>query len=182
MPTTYQEVLDFWFSVEVSPLWFRSTPAFDAQLRERFLATWRAAADGKLEDWYSTAEGALALIIVLDQFPLNMFRGKPESFSTEAQARQVAETAIEKGWDGKLDTTQLTFLYMPFMHSENMADQDRSVSLYEAAGMGDHARYARHHRGLIQRFDRFPHRNAILGRESSSEELEYLASKEAFHG
>jgi uncharacterized protein (DUF924 family) len=137
---------------------------------------------GDLDSWQNTPEGALALVIVLDQFPLNMFRGKPESFSTESQSREVARKAIAKGWDEKLEISSLAFLYMPFMHSENLEDQDRSVYLFEAAGLIDNLRFAKHHRELIRRFGRFPHRNAILGRESSEEELEYLASREAFHG
>jgi uncharacterized protein (DUF924 family) len=166
----------------VKPLWFRSTPAFDEGLRERYLDTWQAAAAGGLEHWRQNPQGALALVIVLDQFPLNMFRGRAEGFSTEARAREVAAEAIGKGWDKALDKSRLAFLYMPFMHSENLADQDRSVALFEAAGLTDNLRFARHHRELIRRFGRFPHRNAILGRASSEEELEYLASKEAFHG
>jgi len=178
----YKAVLDFWFSDSVKPLWFRSTPAFDEELCERFLTTWQAAASGELRRWAESPEGALALVIVLDQFPLNMFRGKAESFSTEARSREVAREAVEKGWDKELDTSRLAFLYMPFMHSENLDDQDRSVALFEAAGLTDNLRFAMHHRELIRRFGRFPHRNAILGRASSEDELTYLASKEAFLG
>lgn len=182
MSTDYQEVLGFWFSERVKPLWFRSTPEFDAELRERFLSTWQAAAAGQLGMWCEAPEGALALVIVLDQFPLNMFRGKPESFSTEALSRDVAAAAIDKGWDRQIEKSRLAFFYLPFMHSEDMADQDRSVALFEAAGLQENLRFARHHRELIRRFGRFPHRNTILARTSSDEELAYLASKEAFHG
>lgn len=182
MSTDYQEVLEFWFSEKAKPLWFRSTPEFDAELRNRYLTTWQAAAAGQLGDWCDTPEGALALVIVLDQFPLNIFRGKPESFSTEAQSRNVAAAAIDKGWDRQIEKSRLAFLYLPFMHSEDLADQDRSVVLFEEAGLQDNLRFARHHRELIRRFGRFPHRNVILGRTSSDEELAYLDSKEAFHG
>lgn len=182
MTEAYQAILDFWYSDRVKSLWFRSTPSFDEELRERFLKTWQAASSGQLDSWAESPEGALALVIVLDQFPLNMFRGKPESFSTEAQSREVAREAVERGWDRELDASCLAFLYMPFMHSENLDDQDRSVALFEAAGLTDNLRFARHHRELIRRFGRFPHRNAILGRESSEEELNYLASREAFLG
>lgn len=179
---SYQEILDFWFADEVKPLWFRSTPEFDDALRERFVATWQAAAAGELDHWAESPGGSLALVIVLDQFPLNMFRGMPESFSTEARAREIAKATIDKGWDKQIDIARLVFLYLPLMHSEDLSDQDRSVALFEAAGLSDNLRFAKHHRELIRRFGRFPHRNAILGRESSGEELTYLASKEAFHG
>ncbi len=178
----YQEIITFWFSERVRPMWFRSTPEFDDEVRERFLETWQRAAAGGLEHWRQSAEGMLALIIVLDQFPLHMFRGKAESFSTADQALVVAAEAVVKGLDRELEYGQLPFLYMPFMHSEKLDDQNRSVALFEAAGLEENLRFARHHRELIRRFGRFPHRNAILGRPSTAEELDYLASKEAFHG
>jgi len=182
MPVSPQEILEFWFSGDVRPFWFRSTPEFDARLRGRFLAVWQAAARGELEGWRETPEGALALVIVLDQFPLNMFRGQPESFVTEEQSREVAAAAIDQGWDRELDDAGKAFLYLPLMHSEALADQDRSVHLYRDAGLVDSLRWAEHHRGIIRRFGRFPHRNEVLGRESTREEIMWLASKEAFRG
>ena len=176
------DVLAFWFAESSKPLWFDSTPDFDRTLDERFLATYRAAAAGELADWEDTPSGALALAIALDQFPLNMFRGQPESFATEAAARAVADRAIARGFDRELNPTQKMFLYLPFMHGETLADQDRSVQLFEQAGLEDSLRFARHHRDLIRRFGRFPHRNAILGRDSTPAEIAYLASPEAFHG
>ena len=176
------EILEFWFAEAVKPLWFASTPEFDAALRERFLATYRAAATGQLEDWERTPLGALALVIVLDQFPLNLFRGQPESFATEAAARVVADRAIARGSDLEMSPEQRLFLYLPFMHGEALADQERSVRLFQQAGLEESLRFARHHRDLIRRFGRFPHRNAILGRESTPEEIAYLASPEAFLG
>jgi len=176
------EVVAFWFAEDVKPLWFAATPEFDKALRERFLTTYRAAANEQLQEWEETASGALALVIVLDQFPLNMFRGQPESFVTEAASREVADRAIARGFDQELPLEQRQFLYLPFMHSEALADQDRSVRLYEQPGLEDNLRYAHHHRDLIRRFGRFPHRNAILGRVSTAEESAYLASSEAFHG
>jgi uncharacterized protein (DUF924 family) len=176
------EVLAFWFALGVQPLWFASTPDFDEILRTRFLETCRAAAAGQLPDWEATAEGALALVIVLDQFPLNLFRGQPESFATEAAARQIADRAIGQGFDQALSPIQRQFLYMPFMHSEALADQERSVRLYQQPDLADSLRFARHHHDLIQQFGRFPHRNAILGRVSTADELAYLTSPEAFHG
>lgn len=176
------EILEFWFAAEVKPLWFASTPEFDEALRERFLATYRAAATGQLEDWERTTLGALALVIVLDQFPLNLFRGQPESFATEAAARVVANRAIACGFDREMSPEQRLFLYLPFMHGEALADQERSVRLFQQAGLEESLRFARHHRDLIRRFGRFPHRNAILGRESTPDEIAYLASPEAFLG
>ena len=177
-----REIIDFWFSDEVSKFWFDSTPAFDRQLRERYRETWEQAKRGELDHWMESAEGCLALVILLDQFPLNMFRGQAESFSTEAQSREVARVAIERGFDAELDDKQKAFLYLPFMHSEDLADQERSVRLYEQPGLESNLRFARHHREIIREFGRFPHRNAALGRESSATEIEYLNSKQAFKG
>lgn len=176
------EILTFWFAEPAQALWFNATPAFDYSIRERFLPTYRAAAVGHLTAWEKAAKGALALAIVLDQFPLNMFRGQAESFATEAAAREVAERAMARGFDWALAPIERLFLYLPFMHSEKLADQDRSVRLFEQLGLDESVRFARHHRGLILRFGRFPHRNAILGRENTPEEIAYLVSPEAFHG
>jgi uncharacterized protein (DUF924 family) len=177
-----RKVLDFWFSADTRPLWFRSTPEFDARLCEDFLDVWQAAARGELEHWGRTPEGALALVIVLDQFPLNMFRGEAESFSTEALSRRVAREAIDRGWDRDLDDAGKAFLYLPFMHSEALEDQDRSVQLFRDAGLVDNLRWAEHHREIIRRFGRFPHRNVALGRASTHEEKEWLQSSGAFQG
>lgn len=159
-----------------------STPALDAEIRERFEQIWLAAKSGQLDAWKASAEGCLALCIVLDQFPLNMFRGEARSFSTEQQAVAVTKHAVAQGFDQQLPPERVMFLYMPLMHSEHLADQDESVRLFNAVGLLDNARFAEHHRGIVQRFGRFPHRNAALGRESTPAELEYLNSKEAFKG
>lgn len=179
---TANELITFWFLEQVRPLWFNSTPEFDDELREHYLDTYRAALSGELAYWADTAEGALALIICLDQLPLNMFRGQVESFAGEAPSRRIAELAIEKGFDQSLDNAQKAFLYMPFMHSEDLADQDRVLELFEQAGLMDNLHWAKHHREIIVRFGRFPHRNVILGRESTAEEVAWLASDEAFAG
>lgn len=147
-----------------------------------YLATREAERAGTLAIWESTPEGELALVIVLDQFPLNMFRGEPLSFSTEAAAREVAGRAIARRFDDTLPGEQRALLYLPYMHSENLDDQQRSVALFERAGLTENPRYARHHRDIVARFGRFPHRNVILDRPSTPEEMAYLASKEAFHG
>lgn len=177
-----QEILDYWFSAPVSKQWFSATEELDQAIGERFQHLWVQASEGQLDHWMTSAEGCLALVILLDQFPLNMFRGQPESFSTEAQARCVAGFAIKRGFDQALDGARLAFLYMPYMHSEDLQDQGTSVELYERAGLQDNLAFARHHREIVRRFGRFPHRNAILGRPSTPEELEYLASEGAFTG
>jgi uncharacterized protein (DUF924 family) len=175
-------ILEFWFSDEARPCWFASTPAFDREVAERFLDVWQAAARGDLDGWAATPQGALALVIVLDQFPLHLFRGRADAFATEAQARAVTRRALANGWDGSLAPEQRAFLYLPLMHSESLQDQEASVALYEALGLAESLHWARHHRELIRRFGRFPHRNAALGRTSTPDELAYLASDEAFKG
>ena len=177
-----QSIVEFWFSDKVRPLWFQSTPEFDAELRIRFESLWQAAGQGSLDDWVETPEGALALVIVLDQLPLNIYRGEALGFSTEAKAREIATRAVERKLDADLTDEQKAFLYMPFMHSESMEDQDKSVALYDAAGLAENLKFAQHHRDIIRRFGRFPHRNKILGRHSTQAELDYLVSDEAFHG
>jgi uncharacterized protein (DUF924 family) len=179
---TAAEVLDFWFAEGMRGQWFRATPALDEAIRTRFEPAWQAAAGGEYDDWAQTASGALALVIVLDQFPLNMFRGQPRAFSSEQQAVVVTLAAIERGLDRQLSGDRLAFLYMPLMHSEDLTHQDLSVRLFEAAGLEENLRFARHHRDLVARFGRFPHRNAILGRESTAGERAYLASGKAFTG
>lgn len=180
--TTPAEIIAFWFSERVQPLWFNSTAEFDTELREHFLHTCLAALKGELAHWAETPEGALALVICLDQLPLNMFRGEVKSFSGESASRQIAARAIERGFDQSLGDAQKAFLYMPFMHSEDLADQDRVLELFEQAGLLDNLHWAKHHREIVRRFGRFPHRNAILGRASTPEEVAYLASDGAFHG
>ncbi len=179
---TPQILLDFWFAPEHEKFWFNSTPQFDQQIREQFENIWLAAKEGQLVDWERSAEGALALVILLDQLPLNMYRGLLQSFSTEAQAREVSGRAIELGFDQSLADSGKAFLYMPFMHSEDRVDQDRSVALYKAAGLSENLKFAQHHREIVRRFGRFPHRNAILCRTSTADEEVWLASDEAFLG
>ena len=177
-----QNVLDYWYSPAMRERWFASTPALDQEIRDNFETLWQRAANGELNDWQQSAEGCLALVIVLDQLPLNMFRGKLQGFQTEQQAVAVSKYAIEKKFDQQLPVDRLSFLYMPLMHSEQLADQDLSVSLFAAAKLENNLRFAQHHRELIRKFGRFPHRNHILNRASTAAEIEYLASKEAFLG
>ena len=177
-----QDIIDFWFSEEVRKLWFNSTPEFDATLRTRYQSTWEQAGRGELDDWMQSPEGCLALVILLDQFPLNMFRGEGRCFSTEAKSREVARAAIEQGFDEQIAIEQRAFLYMPFMHSESLADQQYALQLFDQPGLEGNLRFAHHHHGIVEKFGRFPHRNEMLGRESTPEEVEYLNSKEAFTG
>ncbi|MBT9612763.1 MAG: DUF924 domain-containing protein [Burkholderiales bacterium] len=176
------DILDFWFAEAMRSKWFASTPQLDAAIKEQFERVWEAALRGEWDDWLGSPDGCLALVIILDQLPLNMFRGTAKSFASEAKSRDIARHAIDQGYDKQIDSARLAFLYMPFMHSENLADQDFSVGLFEAAGLENNLRFAKHHREIVRRFGRFPHRNTILGRVSTPQELDYLNSKEAFKG
>ena len=177
-----RQVLDFWFDADKRRCWFRSTPDLDALIRERFASTWEAAREGRLHTWLQQADAALALVIVLDQMPLNMFRGQAQAFASEAQAREATLHAISQGHDRGMVDQRRQFFYLPLMHSERLADQDMAVELLDKAGMQDNLRWARHHREIVRRFGRFPHRNAILGRPSTERERAWLASEQAFRG
>ena len=179
---TPEEILNFWYSEPMNQHWFKSTPEIDRNIRNQFEQLWQKAAQSKLDSWMQTAEGCLALIILLDQLPLNMFRGEAKSFSTEAQSIECALHGIMRGFDRQIPHAQLSFFYMPLMHSELLEHQDLAVQMFERAGLDDNARFARHHQGIVQQFGRFPHRNEILGRESSEAELCYLQSDQAFTG
>lgn len=172
-----QEILHFWFEETQPAQWFQKNDAFDELIRDRFLGTYRLAADGVCDLWRDDADGCVALCIVLDQFPRNIFRGQPESFATDAKALLVSKHAIARGFDQTLPPVQRRFLYLPFEHSEEMPDQQRSVALFQSMQGDDPLGYdyALRHLEVIERFGRFPHRNAILGRKNTSEEDEYLA-------
>jgi uncharacterized protein (DUF924 family) len=169
-----REVLEFWRAAGPA-LWFAKDEKFDARFRERFLAAHEAAARGELEHWIATAEGALSLVILLDQFPRNAFRGTPRMYDTDALARKAAAKALAAGYDQRLPVELRKFFVLPFAHSEELADQERAVALARRIGPEDLA-HAEHHRDIVRRFGRFPHRNAILGRESTPEERQYLES------
>ena len=179
---TPQDIIDYWYSDRIRKHWFASTPELDNEIQARFESVWERAAAGELDDWCDDALGCLALVIILDQFPLNMFRGQAKSFQTERKAIEVAKLAVVNKFDHLIDKDKLAFLFMPLMHSENLTDQDMSVQLYEAYGLEHNLKFAKHHRELVRRFGRFPHRNTILGRDSTAEEHEYLASEQAFKG
>ena len=154
--------------------WFAAEAAVDSELRSRFLPLYAAAGKGLLRDWESDAEGALALVVVLDQFPRNMFRGNGAAFRHDALARDVAERAIARGFDKQYATLERRFFYLPFMHSENLADQERCCELCRAAGDQEGLAYAEEHAAIIRRFGRFPHRNVALGRATTPEERAFL--------
>jgi uncharacterized protein (DUF924 family) len=172
------QVIEFWVNAGKAQ-WFGHSPAFDAQIREGFEAAHHAAARSEFKDWEQSAEGALALLLLLDQFPRNLYRGSAHAFATDPLARGVAERAIAAGHDQAHPSELRGFFYLPFEHSEAMADQDRSVSLFQqdaaSGGPQDYLDYAVLHRDIIARFGRFPHRNACLGRASTPEEEAFLA-------
>jgi uncharacterized protein (DUF924 family) len=167
------DVVAFWQAVGPEK-WFEKDDALDAAVRERFLATYEDAAAGRLTDWEKSPEGTLALLIVLDQFPRNMFRGSARTFAADAQARALADRALARGFDRKVDPALRTFFYLPFMHSETLPDQERCVALYRALGDAESLRYAEDHADIIRRFGRFPHRNAVLGRTTTAQEQAFL--------
>ena len=177
-----QDVLDFWFGAPGSPeygksrsVWFKKSDAFDQEVRDRFLAVHEQAARGELTAWDDTPQSLLALIIVLDQFPRNMFRNDARAFATDALAQAAAQRMVERGWDRKLSAIERGFAYLPYEHAEDIAMQQRGVALFESDPvMADAAQWARKHHDIIARFGRFPHRNTVLGRSSTPEETEFL--------
>ena len=179
---TPQEIVRFWAEEVGEARWFDPDAALDAEIARRFGDTYALAHDGKLSDWENSADGALALLILLDQFPRNMFRGKAEAFATDPQARAIAERAIARGFDLVVPLPLRCFFYLPFTHSERMADQERGVAL-TAERLGSDTKqhaYALLHRDIIGKFGRFPGRNVALRRQSTPEELEFLKSKPPF--
>jgi uncharacterized protein (DUF924 family) len=167
------EVLQFWRAAGAQR-WFQQDDAFDADFRARFLPAHEAAAAGRLDHWAQSAPGALALVLLLDQFPRNAFRGTARMYATDAQARAIADAALRQGYPQEVDPDLRQFFTLPFMHSERLPDLERCVALNRAEG-GEPLRYALHHRDIVQRFGRFPHRNRILGRATTEEEQRFLA-------
>lgn len=167
-------VLEFWFAPGMEKRWFASDPALDGEIAVHFCHDVLQALEGRLDHWAEDADGALALILLLDQFPRNLFRRTPQAFAGDEPARAVARKAVERGWDGQVAPARRTFFYLPFEHSEVLEDQLLCVSLFEKAGDADGLLWAGKHLEIIRRFGRFPHRNAALGRESTAEELEFL--------
>jgi uncharacterized protein (DUF924 family) len=174
-PAWVDAVLRFWFDECGPRQWFARDDAFDAALRERFGALHEHLAGGDWPIGADTPRHALAAIVVLDQFSRNLHRGDAQAFANDRRARKLADDAIEQGFDNEMTPAQRLFLYLPFEHGESLADQHRAVALVEALGNAEWTRYAIAHRDLIERFGRFPHRNAALGRASTPEELDALA-------
>jgi uncharacterized protein (DUF924 family) len=174
MSVTPHDVIDFWRNAGPA-LWFSKDDAFDGAIGQGFLATYEAAAAGALADWELTAEGTLALLLVLDQFPRNMFRNSARAFAADPLALAIAERAIGKGFDHLIGPDLRVFVYLPLEHCEQIGVQLRSVALIETLGDEVYTRFAIVHRDIIARYGRFPHRNALLGRETTPDELIYLA-------
>ncbi len=176
MRDTKNEVLRFWFEETKPAQWFQKNTAFDADIAERFMLTYDMAKKDLCASWAKDADGALALCIVLDQFPRNMFRDTAKSFESDAKILLIAKDAVNKGFDQILSPLKRRFIYMPFMHSEDVFEQKRSVKLFASMKDDDPLSYdyALKHLEVIEKFGRFPHRNKILGRQSSDEELKYL--------
>lgn len=175
----YTDVIAFWFE-EIEPKsWWVKDEAFDQLLRDRFLGTHSAAAKAELFQWRSEPEGRLAEIIILDQFSRNMFRESAKAFAYDAIALVLSQTAIDVGDDQKLSSQQRSFLYMPFMHSESIKIHEKAVGLFGQPGLEGNLEFELKHKAIIEKFGRYPHRNDILGRESTAEELEFLAGPDS---
>ena len=168
-------VLAFWFEEHGPKDWFAKNPAFDAEIGRRFGALHARAARGELDSWAKRPRGALALVIVLDQFSRNMQRDSVKAFACDAKARDLARRAVDRGFDGQLDDREKTFLYLPFEHSEDPRDQELSIRCFARLADKSLLGWAEKHKAIIDRFGRYPHRNAALGRASTPEEIAFLA-------
>ncbi len=182
MRDTQQEILHFWFEELDPQQWFQQSNSVDEEIRERFAVTHEMAADGLCQHWAVDADGSLALVIVLDQFPRHMYRGDPKSFASDERALLIAKQAVHKGFDQVLEPVKRGFLYLPFQHSEVLQDQKKSVELFGAMAEENPAgdMYAKRHIVPVEKFGRFPHRNEVLGRESTEEEIEFLKTHKGF--
>lgn len=190
LPNRATALLDFWFGAPGDPgreqhrdIWFKSTEEFDAALGREFLADYEMASAGALSSWEQEAEGSLALVLLLDQVPRNIFRDTPRAYATDPAARAAADRALQHGFDQMVPPAWRLFYYMPFHHSENLADQRRSLALFDALPRnrdrrGSLHRYGRPYIEVIERFGRFPHRNAILRRPSTEEEIAFLETRD----
>jgi uncharacterized protein (DUF924 family) len=168
-----QSIVSFWQQAGEDK-WYARDDALDRRIRQRFLTIYEEAARGALTSWEDNAQSALALMILLDQFPRNMFRGNARAFATDALALDIARRALDQGFDRAVDPVMRGFFYLPFMHSENLADQAWAIGLYEALGNENNLKYANIHADIIRKFGRFPHRNDVLGRTTTPEEQAFL--------
>lgn len=170
----FQQVLDFWFK-EIEPKqWFVKDLEFDELLKQKFATVHKQAVLGELYEWRDSAKGRLAEVIILDQFSRNVYRDTPQSFAFDAQALTLAQEAIRQGYDKELTPLERSFLYMPFMHSESLKVHEVAVELFKANGIENNYEFELKHKVIIERFGRYPHRNDILGRTSTKEEIEFL--------
>ena len=177
-----REVLDFWFAPETKAGWFEPSPELDMTVRRRFGELYARAATGQLKEWRNSSGGCLALCLLLDQMARMIFRGDARAFATDDRALAVAEHALAHGFDRRLPQEQRQFLYLPFMHSENLADQLRCLALFEATRLSTARGYAREHLEIIRRFGRFPHRNRVLGRTATPDEAAWLEANPETYG
>ena len=175
----YTDILDFWFHPETEPYWFAQSDAFDQSLAQKFAETLEQAAAAELWSWRKTIEGRLAEIIVLDQFSRNIYRGTPQAFSQDAMALSLAQEAIDQKLDQQLSPQQRTFLYLPFMHSESKKIHQTALRLFEDLANPVNLEFEMKHKVIIDRFGRYPHRNEILGRTSTAEELHFLTQPDS---
>jgi len=171
---THDNIIDFWFSETSEKLWFVKNAKFDQEINDKFGSLHASTSAGEYDHWSETTLGGLALVIVLDQFSRNLFRDSGKAFAQDEKARSIAGGLIENGGDLALSSVERSFLYMTYMHSESLKDQKHCVELYKTLGREDNLEFAIKHMEIIERFGRFPHRNDLLGRQSTEEEIEFL--------
>lgn len=170
----YQVIIDFWFNEIDKKLWFKKDPEFDQLIRDRFADVYNSAKTNELFSWRENIQGRLAEIIVLDQFSRNLFRDSAKAFSCDHLSLCLAQEAVAQKLDSELSNTEKSFLYMPYMHSESLLIHEQAVKLFSAKGLDNNLQFELRHKEIIEKFSRYPHRNAILGRESTAEEIEFL--------
>ena len=175
----YQDILDFWFHADSQPLWFSQSHEFDQSIAQQFMSTHQQAAQAELWGWRKTAEGRLAEIIVLDQFSRNLFRDSPQAFAQDSLALALAQEAISLNLDQQLSPEQRAFLYMPFMHSESKLIHEFALKLFQRLGNPTNLEFEKKHKVIIDRFGRYPHRNELLGRPSTIEEIAFLQESDS---
>jgi uncharacterized protein (DUF924 family) len=182
-----RDILDFWFLPlgdpghgKPQPVWWDSTPELDSEIRSRFAALFDKAVAGELDAWRKSPDGALALILLCDQLSRNMHRRTARAFSGDVKARETARHALARNYPAAYSSDMRLFFFMPFQHSEDLGDQDFCCTLFAALGNEDNDKHANDHRDIVARFGRFPHRNELLGRESTTEELDYLKTAKRF--